>query len=67
MSKSTTQQDEIRELLNAIQRVQDLVGRAKGAAMNDRNPNRMTSILSPLSEAFEICVKATALYPSRSK
>jgi hypothetical protein len=33
-----------KELVAVIQELQGLIGRAKGAALNDRDPNRMDSV-----------------------
>jgi hypothetical protein len=44
------------ELKEAIGRLQDLVGRARGCFLNDRNPDRAQHVLDALDEAFDLCV-----------
>lgn len=46
-----------------IQQLQNLIGRAKGAALNDRDPDRMGSIQKPLTEDFDLCVDALTFEP----
>jgi hypothetical protein len=53
------------DLLDVIAHLQDLIGRAKGAAHNDRSPNRMAEIVSPLERGFDLCVDATSFDPPR--
>lgn len=45
-----------RELIVAISRLQDLVGRAQGSAQNDRSANRLAEVLADLGEAFDLCI-----------
>lgn len=52
-----------KELVAAIQELQGLIGRAKGAAWNDRNPNRMADIQIPLEQAFDLCVESLSFEP----
>lgn len=52
-----------KDLVKTIQRLQDLIGRAKGAAWNDRDPNRMDNIQKPLKEGFDLCVNALSSEP----
>lgn len=52
-----------KELVAVIQELQGLIGRAKGAALNDRDPNRMDSIQRPLEQDFDICVAALSFDP----
>ena len=61
--RSTAPRGGTRELLFALGRVQDMVGKAWGVAHDDRNPHRM-DILDPLLKgAFDECVRARGLYP----
>jgi hypothetical protein len=46
-----------------IQELQGLIGQAKGAALNDRDPNRMDNIQNPLGRAFDMCVDALSFDP----
>jgi hypothetical protein len=46
------------ELLRVIGELQTLVGIAKSAYENDRDPNRESSVRAPLDRAFELCVDA---------
>lgn len=52
-----------KELVAVIQELQGLIGRAKGAALNDRDPNRMESIQRPLEQGFNLCVGALSFDP----
>lgn len=52
-----------KELVAVIQRLQDLIGWAKSAAWNDRDPNRMDNIQQPLTEGFDLCVDALTFEP----
>lgn len=52
-----------KELVAVIQELQGLIGRAKGAALNDRDPNRMDSIQRPLEQGFNLCVDALSFDP----
>lgn len=54
------------ELLDVIVHLQSLIGRAKSAALNDRSPNRIVEVVSPLDRGFDLCVEATAFDPPRS-
>ena len=54
MRKKTRQ-----ELVVVIRRLQFLVGTAKGAYQNDRDPHRAEHVVRPLEEAFNLCVAAT--------
>ena len=51
-----------RDLLLVIGRLQDKIGRARGAN-NDRNPNRFAEIDGVLQEAQELCVAARSYDP----
>ena len=53
-----------KELIAAIQRLQDLIGRARGAAWDDRNPNRMENIQTPLKDGFDLCVNVLSFEPT---
>lgn len=53
------------DLLDVVAHLQGLIGRAKSAAVNDRSPNRMAEIISPLDRAFDLCIEATAFDPPR--
>lgn len=61
--QSTGRKPNRKELVAVIQRLQDLIGRAKGSAQNDRDPNRMENILAPLDEGFNLCVDAVSFDP----
>ena len=52
-----------KELVALIQHLQHLIGKAKGAALNDRDPDRMGSIQKPLTEGFDLCVDALTFEP----
>lgn len=52
-----------RDLLVVIQRLQQLAGRAKHAAMNDRNPERMRDLLRYTEEAEQLCLDAQSFDP----
>ena len=52
-----------KELVAVIQELQGLIGQAKGAALNDRDPNRMDNIQNPLGRAFDMCVDALSFDP----
>lgn len=52
-----------KELVVVIQQLQHLIGMAKGAALNDRDPDRMGSIQKPLTEGFDLCVDALTFEP----
>lgn len=53
------------DLLDVIAHLQGLVGNAKGAAQNDRSPNRMAELISPLDRCFDLCVEALSFDPPR--
>lgn len=44
-------------VLKDLGKLQTLVGLAKGAYMNDLDPNRWEHVTVPLDEAFDICVR----------
>ncbi len=50
-------------------RIQDLVGSAKHAYLDDRSPNRADRLLPLLDEAFDLCVQVRSAYclPRRRK
>jgi hypothetical protein len=52
-----------RDLLVIIGRLQQLIGRADGAAGNDRNPNRAATVKGVLTEALELCISARSYDP----
>jgi hypothetical protein len=52
-----------KELVAVIQELQDLIGCARGAALNDRDPNRMDSVQRPLEQGFNLCVEALSFDP----
>ena len=52
-----------KELVAVIQELQGLIGRAKGAALNDSDPNRMDNIQRPLEQGFNLCVDALSFDP----
>ncbi len=52
-----------KELVAVIQELQGLIGRAKGAALNDRDPNRFDNIQLPLEQGFNLCVDALSFDP----
>lgn len=41
----------------AIGELQTLIGQAKHAYLNDRDPERHAHVLEPLDRAFDICVQ----------
>lgn len=55
------------ELLRVVGELQTLVGMAKGAYENDRDPNREHSVRSPLDRAFELCIEALHYDPPRPR
>jgi hypothetical protein len=61
--KSEPRKPNRKELVAVIQKLQDLIGRARGAAWDDRNPNRMENIQNPLKEGFDLCVNALSHEP----
>lgn len=61
--KPITRKPNRKELVAVIQELQGLIGRAKGAALNDRDPNRMDSIQRPLEQGFNLCVDALSFDP----
>lgn len=52
-----------KELVQVIGQLQNLIGLAKSAAWNDRDPNRMVNIQAPLSEGLDLCVDALSFDP----
>lgn len=52
-----------RQLVNVIQKLQSLLGKARAAALNDRNSNRMKDMLQPLDEGFDLCVESLQYDP----
>jgi len=46
-----------------LAQIQGLIGAAKGANMNDRDPNHFESVDKPLAEALRLCYKLSAPYP----
>lgn len=42
--------------MKSLEEVQNLIGQAKGAYMNDRAPDRWTKVVQPLEKAFDIIV-----------
>ena len=55
-----------KELVAVIQRLQGLIGEAKGRAQNDRDPHRMENISVPLDEGFDLCVEAVSFDPPQA-
>ena len=51
-----------RKLILCLGDIQFLIGSARGAAMNDRDTNRMTHVLEALDKAFQLCLDARGLY-----
>lgn len=45
-----------KQLVKGIGKLQDLIGRAKSAYQNDRDPYRSDHVVDPLEEAFDLCV-----------
>lgn len=45
-----------KQIMKALENIQMLVGRAKGIAWNDRDPNRMQNLQDALDEAFNLCL-----------
>jgi hypothetical protein len=52
-----------KELVRVIQELQGLIGQAKGAAWNDRDPDRIENTQGPLGQAFDLCVDALSFDP----
>lgn len=50
------------KLVKALDEIQTLAGRSKGAFLNDRDAMRADHVLQPLDRIFEICVNARSLY-----
>lgn len=48
-------------------RLQDLIGRARGAYLNDRSASRADDVLSALDEAFEVVVRLNSSYAERRR
>ena len=45
-----------KKLIEGIGKVQDLVGRAMGAYLDDRSADRNEKVTTALEEAFDVCV-----------
>lgn len=54
------------ELLDVINQLQMLLGDAKHAVWNDRSPERMSLVVKPLEEGFDLCVSALAFDAPRA-
>lgn len=52
------------DLLRVIERLQNHIGEAIGAAQNDRAPDRADRIAAALNPAFELCVEVRSLDPA---
>ena len=52
----------VRKILVEIGRIQDLVGRARGLYMDDRNPNTADQIIPVFDEMLEICIAVLGEY-----
>ena len=52
-----------RDLLIVVGRLQNLVGDALIAAMNDRGPSQMDHLLVPLNQAILLCIQARSYDP----
>ena len=52
----------VRELLLVIGEMQNLIGRARGANMDDRNPSHYQNVEKPLREAFDLAIGTTGEY-----
>lgn len=55
------------DLLRVIAELQVLVGRAKNAFENDRDPDRESSVRDPLTRAFELCIEARQYDPAEPR
>jgi len=55
-----------KQLIRVIQELQDLLGQARGAALDDRNINRMRDLLRPLDQGFDLCVESLQYDPPAS-
>lgn len=64
--KPITKKPSRTQLLDVITQLQVLLGDAKGAAWNDRAHDRITRIVKPLDEGFDLCVSALAFDAPRS-
>ncbi len=64
--KPITKKPSRAQLLDVITQLQGLVGEAIGAAWNDRAHDRITRIIRPLDEGFDLCVSALAFDAPRS-
>lgn len=51
------------DLLAALDSLQGLVGMARSAAGNDRNPNRAAQVDDYLKRAHDLCVEARSMDP----
>jgi hypothetical protein len=52
-----------KELLRTVNSLQGLIGQAMGAYQNDRAPDRAEQVMTPLTEAHELCVSALSPDP----
>lgn len=48
----------INELYKTLGQLQTLVGNAKSAYQNDRDPDRYIHVVEPLEKAFDLCINA---------
>lgn len=51
-----------RRIIMKVGEIQQLVGVARGAAWDDRNPDRMERLISALDRAHELCIDITGMY-----
>jgi hypothetical protein len=56
---------EIKEVSKEVGEIQGLIGRAQGAAMNDRSECRASQIQVALEEAFNKCLYLTEFLDNR--
>lgn len=51
-----------KKILLLVGQIQDRIGKAQVVATDDRDPQRMTKLLTALSGAFDICIEITGMY-----
>lgn len=52
----------IRQIVKRVGQIQNLVGKARGAYWNDRQADRAEAVITPLEEAFKLCLEITGEY-----
>lgn len=58
----TVPRGKTRELIKALNKIQDRIGEAMGHAHNDRDSAQLDKLDKALREAFDLCVEARGLY-----